>query len=35
MTPHHTAIDALRLMRDARSRHLPICQQGTVIGIVS
>ena len=35
MTPHATAIEALRLMRDARCRHLPICEQGRVVGIVS
>ena len=35
MTPQHTAIDALRLMQDARCRHLPICEQGRVVGIVS
>ena len=27
--------DALRLMQDARCRHLPICEQGKVVGIVS
>ena len=35
MMPQHTAIDALRLMQDARCRHLPICEQGRVVGIVS
>lgn len=42
MTPHPdtvapqcTAIEALRLMQDARCRHLPIVQNGALIGIVS
>ena len=35
LSPGHSAIDALRLMQDARCRHLPIVQQGIVIGIVS
>jgi len=35
MTPSHSAIEALRLMRDARCRHLPIVDQGRVVGIVS
>ena len=35
MTPKHAAIDALRLMQDARCRHLPIVDQGRVVGIVS
>ena len=35
MAPHHTAIEALRLMQDARCRHLPIVHQGKVVGIVS
>jgi CBS domain-containing protein len=35
MAPHHTAIEALRLMQDARCRHLPIVRDGKVIGIVS
>lgn len=35
MTPSHTAIDALRLMQDARCRHVPIVQDGKVVGIVS
>jgi CBS domain-containing protein len=35
VTPHATAIEALRLMQDARCRHLPICEQGRVVGIVS
>jgi len=35
ITPHATAIEALRLMQDAHCRHLPICEQGRVVGIVS
>lgn len=35
MAPHHTAIEALRLMQDARCRHLPIVHEGKVVGIVS
>jgi CBS domain-containing protein len=33
--PSHTAIEALRLMQDAHCRHLPICHNGSVVGIVS
>jgi CBS domain-containing protein len=35
MAPRCTAIEALRLMQDARCRHLPIVHRGKVIGIVS
>jgi CBS domain-containing protein len=35
MARHHTAIEALRLMQDARCRHLPIVHEGKVVGIVS
>jgi CBS domain-containing protein len=35
MAPHHTAIEALRLMQDARCRHLPIVHESKVVGIVS
>ena len=35
LTPGHSAVDALRLMQDARCRHLPIVAGGVVIGIVS
>ena len=35
MTPDHNAIEALRLMQDARCRHLPIVHEGKVVGIVS
>jgi CBS domain-containing protein len=35
LPPRHTAIDALRLMRDGGFRHVPVVQEGIVIGIVS
>lgn len=35
LMPGHSAIDALRLMQDARCRHLPIVKDGIVLGIVS
>ena len=35
MPPNRTAIEALRLMQDARCRHLPIVHAGKVLGIVS
>lgn len=35
LLPEQTAIDALRLMDDGGFRHLPICQDGRVMGIVS
>ncbi len=35
LPPRHTAIDALRLMRDGGFRHVPVVQDGVVIGIVS
>jgi CBS domain-containing protein len=35
LTLRHTAIEALRLMQDARCRHLPIVHEGKVVGIVS
>ena len=35
LTPRHNAIDALRLMQDARCRHLPIVHEGELMGIVS
>jgi CBS domain-containing protein len=31
----HAAIEALRLMQDSHYRHLPIVNDGTVVGIVS
>ena len=33
--PAKTAIDALRLMEDGRYRHVPITDDGKVVGIVS
>ena len=33
--PETKAIDALRLMRDAGFRHIPVVRDGVVIGIVS
>ena len=35
LSPRHSAIHALRLMQDARCRHLPIVNDGIVVGIVS
>ena len=35
LPPRHTAIHALRLMRDGGFRHVPVVENGTVIGIVS
>jgi CBS domain-containing protein len=35
ITPDQKAIDALRLMQDARCRHLPIVHEGMIIGVVS
>jgi CBS domain-containing protein len=35
MPPGHTAIDALRVMRDGGFRHIPVVDEGKVIGIVS
>ena len=35
MPPGSTAIEALRVMQDARCRHLPIVHDGKVVGIVS
>src|SRR6516164_3906485 len=35
MPPGKTAIEALRLMEDGRYRHVPIVDQGRVVGIVS
>ena len=33
--PHHTAIEALRLMRDSGFRHLPVVHGEQLLGIVS
>jgi len=35
MRPTDNAIAALRMMQDARCRHLPIVDEGKVVGIVS
>ena len=35
MPPGNRAIEALRLMEDGRFRHLPIIDEGKVVGIVS
>jgi CBS domain-containing protein len=35
LPPRHTAIDALRLMRDGGFRHVPVVHEGRVIGVVS
>ena len=35
MPPGKTAIEALRQMQDGRYRHVPIVDQGKVVGIVS
>jgi CBS domain-containing protein len=35
LPPRHTAIHALRLMRDGGYRHVPVVHEGIVIGIVS
>jgi CBS domain-containing protein len=35
LAPGSSAADALRLMRDAGFRHLPIVEQGRILGIVS
>jgi CBS domain-containing protein len=35
MPPGRTAIEALRLMGDGRYRHVPIVDEGRVVGIVS
>ena len=35
LPPRHTAIDALRLMRDGGYRHVPVVHEGVVLGIVS
>jgi CBS domain-containing protein len=35
MKPHAHAIDALRLMRDGGFRHIPVVDEGRLVGIVS
>jgi CBS domain-containing protein len=35
MSPNKTAIDALRLMWDGGFRHVPLVQEGKILGVVS
>jgi CBS domain-containing protein len=35
VSPHATALEALRLMQDGRFRHVPILSGGRLVGIVS
>lgn len=35
MPPGHHAIDALRVMRDGGFRHIPVVEDGKILGIVS
>ena len=35
MPPGHTAIEALRVMRDGGFRHIPVIDEGRIAGIVS
>jgi CBS domain-containing protein len=35
VAPHHHAIDALRRMQERRYRHLPIVDDGKLVGILS
>jgi CBS domain-containing protein len=35
MPPGKTAVDALRLMQDGGYRHLPIIEEGRIVGVVS
>jgi CBS domain-containing protein len=35
VTPHHTVEHCMRMMTENRVRHLPVLQEGRVIGIVS
>ena len=35
LPPRHTAIHALRLMRDGGFRHVPVVDDGVLIGVVS
>ena len=35
MSPGKSAIDALRLMQDGGCRHIPVVEQGKIIGVVS
>lgn len=35
LSPDHQAMDALRLLGDCGFRHLPVCRDGRVVGVVS
>ncbi len=35
LTPSDSALDALRLMRERRYRHLPVTDDGVVVGMIS
>ena len=35
MSPGRTAIEALRLMHDGGFRHIPVVEEGVVVGVVS
>ena len=35
LPPRHKAIEALRLMRDGGFRHVPVVENGVLIGVVS
>lgn len=35
VVPERSAIDALRLMQDAGCRHIPVTEEGKVVGVVS
>jgi len=35
VSPRHAAVEALRLMRDGRYRHLPVVDGGRILGILS
>lgn len=35
MPPGRTAIDALRVMRDGGFRHIPVVDEGKIVGVVS
>ncbi len=35
VSPQHTAVEVLRVMREARCRHLPVIHDGKVVGMVA
>jgi CBS domain-containing protein len=35
LPPRYTAVDALRLMRDGGFRHVPVVENGVLVGVVS